>query len=120
MAMKLDHLVVLVRSLDTSLPWYATLLGLLGFEKTRDHVWWNGEVGIDLKEARSGTPDYERYAPGLNHIGFTAPDEAALDSVREAMAAAGFDVPEKQRLGSEIATFFKDPEGMRVEVTVYG
>jgi catechol 2,3-dioxygenase-like lactoylglutathione lyase family enzyme len=118
--MKLDHTVVMVRSLEASLPWYTTLLGLLGFEKTREHVWWNGEVAIDLKEARPETPDYERYAPGLNHLGFTAPDETALDAVRDAMAGAGFEVPEKQRFGTDIATFFKDPEGMRLEVTVYG
>ena len=118
--MRLDHLVILVRSLDASLPWYSSLLALLGFEKTRDHVWFDGEVALDLKQARDGTADYERYAPGLNHIGFTAPDEPALDAVRRGMAEAGFEVPEKQRLGSEIATFFRDPDGMRIEVTVYG
>ena len=117
---KLDHLVILVRSLDASLPWYDRLLALLGFDKTRDHVWWNGEVAIDLKQAEDGTPDYQRYAPGLNHLGFTAPDEAALDAVRQGMAEAGFDVPDKQQLGDQSATFFKDPEGMRIEVTVYG
>ena len=120
MAMKLDHMVILVRSLDESLPWYSALLGLIGFEKTRDHVWWNGEVAIDLQEAQPDTPAYERYAPGLNHLGFTAPDEAALDAVRDGMAAAGFEVPEKQQFGKQVATFFKDPEWMRVEVTLYG
>lgn len=117
--MKLDHIVILVRSLDASLPWYSALLGLLGFDKTRDHVWYDGELAVDLKEAEAGTPDYQRYAPGLNHLGFTAPDEAALDSVRDGMALAGLDVPEKQFLGGQVATFFKDPDGMRVEVTVY-
>lgn len=118
--MNLDHLVILVRSLDDSLPWYAALLGALGFDKTRDHVWWNGTVAIDLKQAEDGTADYARYAPGLNHMGFAAPDEAALDRVRAAMADAGFDVPEKQYLGKAIATFFKDRDGMRVEVTYEG
>ena len=118
--MTLDHIVILVRSLDASLPWYSALLGLLGFEKSRDHVWYDGALAIDLKEAADGTADYERYAPGLNHLGFTAPDEATLDRVRDGMVAAGLEVPEKQRFGKETATFFKDPEGMRIEVTVYG
>ncbi len=30
--MKLDHLVILVSDLETSLPWYAAVLGALGFE----------------------------------------------------------------------------------------
>ena len=119
MAMKLDHMVILVRSLDDSLPWYSALLGLIGFEKSRDHVLWNGEVAIDLQEAQPDTPAYERYAPGLNHLGFTAPDEATLDAVRDGMAAAGFEVPEKQNFSGQVATFFRDPEGMRLEVTAY-
>lgn len=118
--LKLDHIVILVRSLDASLPWYARLLDLLGFDKTRDHVWFDGDLAIDLKQAQPGTPAYERHAPGLNHLGFTATDEVALDEVRGGMRAAGFDVPEKQRFGNEVATFFKDPDGMRIEVTVYG
>lgn len=118
--MQLDHLVVMVRSLERSLPWYDAMLGAIGFEKTRDHVWWNGTVAIDLKQAKTGTRDYERYGPGLNHLGFTVPDRAAFDTVRTEMNAKGFDVPEAQQIGSELATFFKDPDGMRIEVTLYG
>ncbi|MDE1467051.1 VOC family protein [Aurantiacibacter sp. D1-12] len=118
--MTLDHMVILVRSLEASLPWYETLLGLIGFTKTRDHVWANEDgVAIDLNQAKADTSDYGRYAPGLNHLGFTAPDEAALDAVRQGMADAGFEVPEKQHFEDETATFFRDPDGMRVEVTVY-
>ena len=119
-AVKLDHIVILVRSLEASLPWYTALLGLLGFEKTRDHVWWNGEVALDIKQAEAGTRDYERFGPGLNHLGFTAADEAELDRIRDAMASAGLEVPDKQKFGVETATFFKDPDGMRVEVTAHG
>ncbi|HVJ69939.1 MAG TPA: VOC family protein [Sphingomicrobium sp.] len=119
-ALKLDHIVILVRSLEASLPWYATILGLLGFEKARENVWWNGEVAIDVKEAKAKTRDYERFGPGLNHLGFTAAVEADLDRICDAMAVAGFEVPDKQQFGADIATFFKDPDGMRLEVTVYG
>lgn len=118
--MRVDHAVILVRSLEASLPWYAAMLGAIGFSKTRDHVWLSDDgFAIDLKQANPDTPDYQRYAPGLNHLGFTAPDEAALDAVRAAMAAAGYPVADKQHLGGATATFFKDPDGMRVEVTVY-
>ena len=62
----------------------------------------------------------------FHHINFVAEDvalvdepDAALDAVRTGMAKAGFDVPDKQVFSGETATFFKDPEGMRVEVTVY-
>ena len=114
--MHLDHIVILVRSIERSLPWYSALLDALGFEKSRDHVWWNGSMAIDLKQAEPDTPDYQRYAPGLNHLGFTAPDRAAFDAVRTAMESAGFELPEVQSLGDTLATFFKDPDGMRLEV----
>jgi catechol 2,3-dioxygenase-like lactoylglutathione lyase family enzyme len=118
--MKLDHLVILVRSLERSLTWYDTLLCLIGFTKTRDHVWGNADgVYIDMKEAKADTADYARHAPGLNHLGFTAPDLHALEHVRDGMAAADFEVPEIQHLGRETATFFRDPDGMRIEVSVY-
>ncbi|GGD98992.1 glyoxalase [Tsuneonella deserti] len=118
--MKLDHMVVMVRSLEASLPWYETLLGLIGFTRSRPHIWGNDDgVYLDLKQAEPGTRDYERRGPGLNHLGFTALDEADLDRVRAGMQAAGFEVPEKQHIGKEIVTFFRDPDGMRIEVTVY-
>ena len=115
--MKLDHMVIMVRSLEASLPWYETLLGLIGFTKSRNYVWANEDgVAIDLQQAKAETSDYERYAPGLNHLGFTA---SALDAVRQGMADAGFEVPEKQHFEGETATFFRDPDGMRVEITGY-
>ena len=117
--MRLDHILVLVRSLDTSLRWYDTILAAMGFDKAGATAWSNGTVEFNIKEAQADTPDYERYAPGLNHIGFTADDRAAFDRVREAMATAGYDVPEIQTFGPMLATFFKDPDGMRLEVAVY-
>ncbi|MGB3797738.1 MAG: VOC family protein [Alteraurantiacibacter sp.] len=118
--MKLDHMVIMVRSLEISLPWYKAMLGLIGFTKSRDHVWVNEDgVAIDLKQAKGDTGDYGRYAPGLNHLGFTAKDDAAMEALRDGMKAAGCEVPELQQFESETATFFRDPDGMRVEVTVY-
>ena len=119
--MKLDHIVLLVGSLEKSLPYYETLLPLLGFTKSREHVWGNPDgVYLDFKEARPGLPGYERYGAGLNHLGFTAPDMAALERVRTEMAAAGFEVPDTQQFGDDRALFMKDPDGIRFEVTVYG
>ncbi|MCH4892302.1 glyoxalase [Sphingomonas sp. SFZ2018-12] len=118
--MKLDHLVIMVRSLETSLPWYDAMLGLIGFTKSRDHVWGNEDgVYIDLKQAEPETRDYARYGPGLNHLGFTAPTLDILHAVRAGMAAAGFEVPDIQAFGDSTATFFKDPDGMRIEVSHY-
>ena len=82
--MQLDHLVVMVRSLERSLPWYSAMLRAIGFEKTREHVWFNGTVAIDLKEAEAGTRDYERRGPGLHHLGLAVRDlDEALTHLRD-------------------------------------
>jgi catechol 2,3-dioxygenase-like lactoylglutathione lyase family enzyme len=119
--MKLDHLVLLVGSLDASLPFYEALLPLIGFTKRRDHVWRNEDgVHLDLKQATEPGHGYRRYGIGLNHLGFTAPSLAAVEEIAEAMRARGFAVPEIQQLGNVSALFMKDSDGMRLEISFYG
>lgn len=118
--MKLDHLVILVSDLRASLPFYEKLLSLIGFTKEREHVFGNADgVYLDLKQARKPGHAYQRYAPGLNHMGFTAPTREEVLEVQKLMRQAGFEVAEIQEFGSETALFLKDPDGMRIEVTHY-
>lgn len=115
----LDHLTILVSSFEVSRPFYETLLPLLGFHRTTRENWSNGQgFFFQFLEAKAGTPPYERYGAGLNHMGFGAPDEATVVSIRDQMAAAGFSA-DVQSLGGAKALFLKDPDGMRVEVTWY-
>ncbi|MGP1283921.1 MAG: VOC family protein [Parasphingopyxis sp.] len=119
--MKLDHIVILARDIAASTRWYDALLGLIGFTRQRDHIWANGEgLAVDLREAQPDTRPYERFGAGLNHLGFTAPDIEALEAVRFGMADAGFEVPDIQHFDDDHAVFFKDPDGLRVEIAVYG
>jgi catechol-2,3-dioxygenase len=118
--MKLDHVVLLVGSLERSLPYYEALLPMIGFEKSRDHVWGNGDgVYLDFKEATEPGDGYRRYGIGLNHLGFTAPSKEAVEAIAEGMRKAGFEVPALQRLGNSWALFMKDLDGMRFEITYY-
>lgn len=116
--MRIDHLTLLVSSLDTSMPYYAALLPLLGFRKERDHIWTDGEgFYLQFLQAHAGTSPYERYGAGMNHVGFAARSEEEVGAVREAMRVAGFVVPDLQYLGGAVALFMKDPDGIRFEVT---
>ncbi|HEX9931497.1 MAG TPA: VOC family protein [Allosphingosinicella sp.] len=119
--MKLDHIVLMLGDLDASLPYYEALLPLIGFSKSRDHVWGNGEgVYLDLKQSPEPGEGYRRYGVGLNHLGFTAPSREAVDGIAAAMKAAGFEVPETQSLGPAYALFMKDRDGLRFEISCYG
>jgi catechol 2,3-dioxygenase-like lactoylglutathione lyase family enzyme len=118
--MKLDHIVLLVSDLPASVAYYGTLLPLLGFRKTADHVFGNSdEVYFDIRQAENVEHAYERYAPGLNHIGLTAPSRDAITQVQDNMKNAGYEVPDIQVFGKDIALFLKDPDGMRIELSVY-
>ncbi|GHA83076.1 VOC family protein [Cognatilysobacter bugurensis] len=116
--MRIDHITLLVTSLDTSMRYYEALLPLIGFTKRDDHVWTDGDgVCLQFGEARPGTSRYERYGAGMNHVGFAARSADEVASVRAAMQQAGFDVPELQHFGDVTALFMRDPDGIRFEVT---
>lgn len=112
-----DHAVILVTSLDRSLPYYRALLPLLGFREQPDGM-WKGTTGFSLKfdEARPDSRPYDRHGAGLNHLGFAAPDPTALTAIAETMAGAGFDVPALQWFDDIPALFMMDPDGLRFEI----
>jgi catechol 2,3-dioxygenase-like lactoylglutathione lyase family enzyme len=116
----IDHVTLLVGSLARSMPYYDALLPLLGFAKKREHVWADANgFYIQFLQAKDGLPPYERHGIGLNHLGFGAPTPDDVARVRDAMAAAGFAVPDIQDLDGARALFMKDPDGIRFEVTWY-
>ena len=117
--MKLDHIVLYLSDMERCVPFYDALLPQLGFEKLRDHVYANAEsIHFDLRPASEPERGYHRYAPGLNHIAFTADSRERIVEIRDAMAAAGFEVPEIQEFSDGSAIFLRDLDGMRVEVGV--
>jgi catechol 2,3-dioxygenase-like lactoylglutathione lyase family enzyme len=120
MPLNIDHITLLVTSIDKSMPYYDVLLDLIGFKKLRDYV-WSDEAGffIQFNQAEKGTSGYERYGAGMNHIGFCAPSPEFVKNVQKEMQKAGFLVPETQHRDGAVALFMKDPDGIRFEITYY-
>lgn len=120
MPLKLDHLTILVKSLETSMPYYDSLLPLLGFRKLREHVWTDSDgFFFQFNQAKAETSAYERYGAGMNHLGFGAVSVDQVSEIRSKMQDAGFPVPEIQILNGASALFMKDPDGIRFEITYY-
>ena len=118
--MKIDHITLMVSSLDRSMPYYEHLLPFLGFSRKRNHVWTDGDgFFLQFLQARPGTSPYERYGAGMNHLGFGASSADQVHAVHASMNAAGFEVPDIQNLDGAIALFMKDPDGLRFEITYY-
>ena len=116
----IDHATILVSSLETSLAYYRALLPLLGYSEAADGSWQGGGFSLQFAQARPGSHSYDRYGPGLNHLGFALPSRDAVEVVGAAMAARGFEVPAIQSFGLASALFLKDPDGLRFEVTHHG
>ena len=120
MPLKVDHVTILVKSVEKSMPYYSQLLGLIGFKKLRDFVWTDGEgFFLQFNQAKNGTSEYERHAAGMNHIGFSAPSSDFVLDIQTKMKDAGFLVPEIQNFDGVEALFMKDTDGIRFEITYY-
>jgi catechol 2,3-dioxygenase-like lactoylglutathione lyase family enzyme len=53
----------------------------------------------------------------IDHFGFGVDTLAALEKIKQRLAAAGAqEIGEIQRLGDEWSLFFRDPDGMELEV----
>jgi len=52
----------------------------------------------------------------IDHFGLSVPDRGALDAVQGRLEAAGADIGEIQQLGDCWSLFFRDVDGMELEV----
>ncbi|HEX4358579.1 MAG TPA: VOC family protein [Pseudonocardia sp.] len=55
----------------------------------------------------------------IDHFGLAVDSRATLEGVRERLVAAGAEIGEIQRLGGEWSLFFRDPDGMELEVCAH-
>jgi catechol 2,3-dioxygenase-like lactoylglutathione lyase family enzyme len=124
----IDHVYFSVSDLAVSERFYdRVLVEALGHVKVRGpvggdpHVHYiNRHFSIALRPARSHAR-HDPYGPGLHHFCLRVEDAAAVDRVARALVAGGIAASEP-RLHPEYApdyyaTFFSDPDGLRLEVT---
>jgi catechol 2,3-dioxygenase-like lactoylglutathione lyase family enzyme len=122
--MGLNHVDLVVSSVERSLPFYRELLGPLGWHRLSEvegergeTIWYVGGpvCSLGLREAQSPGP-VDRYAVGLHHVAFDAPSRAAVDEraqwLRESAAALESEPQEYTYSPGYYAVFFFDPDGM--------
>ncbi len=123
----IDHDYVAVRDLETPGEFYDRVMGVLGFRKRStplgedpDLHYFNHYVAYSLRPAKEGTADHDPYAPGLHHLCFRVVDEAAVDRAVGELRAAGVEATDPryypEYAPDYYATFFSDPDGLRLEV----
>lgn len=126
----IDHIYLAVSNLPRSESFYdRALLEVLEFKKNAftigddPHVqYFNRHFGVVLRPARTAIR-HDAYAPGLHHLCFRVRTPSDVADVAQALQGRGISAS-SARLYPEYApdywaTFFTDPDGIRLEVTNY-
>lgn len=124
----MDHIYVTVRDMERSEEFYDRAMPVLAFRKRRGtlgedppHLLLRSPFVYSPRPSREGTPDHDPYAPGLHHFCFRVVDEEAVDQAASELTEAGVEAMEPRyypEYGPDYyATFFEDPNRIRLEVT---
>jgi catechol 2,3-dioxygenase-like lactoylglutathione lyase family enzyme len=126
----IDHIYIAVSDLEVSETFYdRALVEGLGFRKNVFQLGGDPHVqyacrhfGYVLRPARM-VSRHEPYSPGLHHFCFRVESPADVEAIAARLRSLGINASQP-RLYPEyahdyVATFFEDPDGVRLEVTNY-
>jgi glyoxylase I family protein len=128
-----DHVDLVVSSIDKSLPFYKGLLGPLGWvavarqEGERGETIhyiagpdWGGSLGLRQAPSGAGLSPVDRYELGMHHLAFAAPSRKAVDQTADWLRQQGAEIEggpgERHYTPAYYAVFFYDPDGIKLEV----
>ena len=124
-----NHVATLTTDMDRTVRFYEESFDAkVTFEvpKRDDHPWMKivevgGGAALNVFEVPAEEIIGERRRQGgrgaIDHFAFAVDSRATLDLVKDRLSAAGAqEVGEIQRLGDEWSLFFRDPDGMELEV----
>jgi glyoxylase I family protein len=122
----LDHVYLCVGDMARSETFYDSVMDALGFRKgdkpiagERHAHYFNPALQITIRPARSATP-HDPYGPGLHHLCFQAADREGVDLAHARITALGIEATPPRAYPEYnpdyYATFFGDPDGIRLEV----
>ena len=129
----IHHIRLSVSDLDTSMKFYSPLLAGLGFRELSPHLTEQGAIDrlrfekdgmILLIGHTTEAGRHERGKPGLHHLAFSVDSRAEVERIYEEVIKnlehvdvedPPIDCPEYRE--GYYATFFFDPDGIKLEVT---
>ena len=124
-----NHVDLVVSSIERSLRFYSELLQPLGFDdiaevegERGEKIWYIGGPGssVGLREAQSESPPYDRYRVGLHHLAFEAPTRVAVDEraawLRTQDVELESEPQEYTYSPGYYAVFFYDPDSLKLEI----
>jgi catechol 2,3-dioxygenase-like lactoylglutathione lyase family enzyme len=128
-SMGFNHVATLTTDMDLTVRFYEEAFdAVVTFEvpKRDDHPWMKivdlgGGAALNVFEVPAEEMLGERRRQGgrgaIDHFALAVDSRDTLEVVKSRLAAAGAqEVGEIQRLGDELSLFFRDPDGMELEV----
>lgn len=125
-----DHIYITVSDLEKSENFYdSVLLKALRFKKNKftlngDHhiQYYNRHFGFVIRPARI-LAKHDSYSPGLHHFCFRVNSEQEVIEAQREIGNLGINCTEARiypdYAPDYVATFFEDPDGIRLEITNY-
>ena len=125
----IDHIYIIASDMARSEAFYDRAMSVMGFRKSTfaiegdAHIqYFNRHFGYVLRPARSDQA-HDAYSPGLHHLCFRVDSAADVVLIANGLRAAGINATEPTLHPNYApdywATFFSDPDGIRLEVTNY-
>jgi len=123
-----NHVATLTPNLDRLVAFYRRVFDAevrAEIEAREDHprmavIDLGGRAALNAFEVADGDIIGERRRQGgrgaIDHYAIAVDDRGTLDDVRERLVEWGADIGEIQQLGEEWSLFFRDPDGMELEV----
>ncbi len=126
-----NHVATLTTDLDRFAAFYAQVFDAqvtFRMDATADHprmfiIDLGGGAALNVFEAPANEIIGERRRQGgrgaIDHFGIAVDSLATLERVKERLVAAGADIGEIQQLGGDWSLFFRDVDGMELEVLAH-
>ena len=122
----LDHLYLSVSDFARAEAFYDGVMRALGYFKGTRAIagephahYFNRAMQISLRPARTAAA-HDPYAPGLHHLCLQLRDRPAVDEAHAALLALGVEATAPalypEYAADYYATFFADPDGLRLEL----
>ena len=123
-----NHVATLTADMDRTVHFYREAFGaevVFEMEQKADHPRMSildlgGGAALNVFEVAADDIIGERRRQGhrgaIDHYALAVDSKSALEQVKERLVAAGAEIGDIQRLGNEWSLFFRDPDGMELEV----